>query len=62
MRDSVQPMALSSTVTGCLRLRSRRTPTWSRLSTSSSNQAPREGMIFAEKISLSEVLSGVRSK
>ena len=34
----------------------------SRLSISNSSHAPREGMIFAEKTSLSEVLSAVRSK
>ena len=43
----VQPRALSSTVTFCLRLRSRRTPTMSRLSISNSSQAPRLGMTFA---------------
>ena len=59
---SLQPRALSSTVTDCLRLRSIRTPTRSRLSTSNSSQAPREGMIFAVKTSLSEILSTVRSK
>ena len=40
----VQPSALSSTVTGWRRLRSIRTPTVSRLSTSNSSQAPRPGM------------------
>jgi hypothetical protein len=34
----------------------------SRLSISNSSQAPRDGMIFAVKMSLSEVLSAVRSK
>ncbi|CPU65516.1 Uncharacterised protein [Mycobacteroides abscessus] len=60
--DSVRPSALSSTVTDCLRLRSTRTPTASRLSISNSSQAPRDGMIFAEKMSLSLVLSAARSK
>ena len=60
--SSVQPSALSSTVTFCLRLRSRRTPTMSRLSISNSSQAPRDGITFAVKMSLSEVLSAVRSK
>ena len=36
--------------------------TMSRLSISNSSQAPRDGMTFAVKMSLSEVLSGVRSK
>ncbi len=36
--------------------------TWSRLSTSNSSHAPREGMIFAEKMSLSVVLSTLDSK
>ncbi|CPU16189.1 Uncharacterised protein [Mycobacteroides abscessus] len=40
----VQPSAFSSTVTGWRRLRSMRTPTVSRLSTSNSSQAPRPGM------------------
>ena len=56
------PSALRKTVTDCFRLRSTRTPTASRLSISNSSQAPREGMTFAVKMSLSEVLSGVRSK
>ena len=34
----------------------------SRLSISNSSQAPREGMTLAVKMSLSEVLSAVRSK
>ena len=59
---SVQPRAFSSTVTDCLRLRSTRTPTMSRLSISNSSQAPRLGMTLAVKTSLSEVLSAVRSK
>jgi hypothetical protein len=41
---SSQPSALSRTVTFCLRLRSMRTPTLSRLSISNSSQAPRLGM------------------
>ena len=45
--SSVQPSALSSTVTFCLRLRSRRTPTMSRLSISNSSQAPRDGISLA---------------
>ena len=49
-------------MTDCLRFRSRRTPTWSRLSISNSSHAPRDGMIFAVKMSLSEVRSGVVSK
>src|SRR4030095_11902231 len=40
---SSQPSAFSSTVTLCLRLRSIRTPTLSRLSISNSRQAPRLG-------------------
>jgi hypothetical protein len=60
--SAVQPSALRKTVTDCLRLRSIRTPTRSFLSTSNSSQAPRLGMIFEEKISLSEVFSIVRSK
>ena len=59
---SVQPRALSSTVTFCLRLRSRRTPTMSRLSISNSSHAPRLGIILQVKMSLSEVLSVVCSK
>jgi len=43
MRASSQPSALSSTVTLCLRFRSMRTPTASRLSISNSSQAPRGG-------------------
>ncbi len=58
----VQPSAFSSTVTSWRRLRSMRTPTVSFLSTSNSSQAPRLGMIFAMKISLSEVLSSSRLK
>ncbi|CAM5242220.1 hypothetical protein SFUMM280S_03710 [Streptomyces fumanus] len=58
----VQPSALSRTVTDCLRLRSMRTPTMSRLSISISSQAPRDGMILAEKMSLSDVLSMEESK
>ena len=46
-------------MTVCLRLRSRRTPTMSRLSISNSSQAPRDGMILAVKMSLSDVLSSV---
>ena len=34
----------------------------SRLSISNSSQAPREGMTFAVKMSLSDVLSALRSK
>jgi len=60
--DSAMPRALRNTVTDCLRLRSTRTPTASRLSISNSSQAPREGMTFVEKTSLSEVLSATRSK
>ena len=40
----VQPSAFSSTVTGWRRLRSMRTPTVARLSTSNSSHAPRPGM------------------
>ena len=47
------PMALRKWVTDCLRLRSMRTPTVSRLSISNSSHAPREGMTFAPKVSLS---------
>ena len=42
----VRPRAFSRTVTGWRRLRSMRTPTVSRLSTSNSSHAPREGMTF----------------
>ena len=42
--SSLQPMALSRTVTAWRRLRSMRTPTVSRLSMSNSSQAPRLGM------------------
>ena len=44
------------------RLRSMRTPTVSFLSTSNSSHAPRLGMIFAMKTSLSVVLSSSRLK
>ena len=44
----VRPSAFRNTVTDCLRLRSMRTPTWSRLSISNSSQAPRLGMMRAE--------------
>ena len=57
-----QPSAFSSTVTGWRRLRSMRTPTVSRLSTSNSSHAPREGMILTEKTSLSVDLSIELSK
>ena len=59
---SSQPSALSSTVTGWRRLRSMRTPTVSRLSTSNSSHAPRDGMILTEKTSLSVDLSIAVSK
>ena len=59
MSSLVRPRALRKTVTDCLRLRSMRTPTWSRLSISNSSHAPRLGMMRAETMSLSEVLSGV---
>ena len=49
-------------MTDCLRLRSTRTPTASRLSISNSSQAPRLGMSLAVKTSLSDVLSRTRSK
>jgi hypothetical protein len=58
----VQPSAFSSTVTGWRRLRSIRTPTVSRLSTSNSSQAPRLGMTLTLKTSLSVVLSTLVSK
>ena len=58
----VQPSAFSRTVTGWRRLRSMRTPTVSRLSTSNSSQAPRLGMILTLKTSLSVALSTERSK
>ena len=60
--SAVMPRALSSTVTGCLRLRSTRTATRSFLSISNSSQAPRLGMILATKTSLSVALSTERSK
>ncbi len=59
---SDMPRALRKTVTDCLRLRSTRTPTASRLSISNSSQAPRLGMSLAVKTSLSDVLSRTRSK
>ncbi len=62
MSSLVRPRAFRKTVTDCLRLRSMRTPTWSRLSISNSSQAPRDGMTRAETMSLSLVLSGVLSK
>ena len=62
MRSLSQPSALSSTVTGWRRLRSMRTPTVSRLSTSNSSHAPRDGMILTEKTSLSVDLSIAVSK
>ena len=46
----------------CLRLRSTRTPSTSRLSISNSSQAPRLGMIFAPKTSFPEARSVERSK
>ena len=58
----VRPRALRKTVTDCLRLRSMRTPTWSRLSTSNSSHAPRLGMMRAVYTSLSVVFSIWRSK
>ena len=45
---SSQPSAFSRTVTLCLRLRSMRTPTLSRLSISNSSQAPRLGITLQE--------------
>ena len=60
--SAVQPSAFSSTVTFWRRLRSMRTPTVSFLSTSNSSQAPRQGMTFAMKTSLSVVLSSSRAK
>ncbi len=60
--SEVSPRALRNTVTDCLRLRSMRTPTWSRLSISNSSHAPRLGMMRAETMSLSLVLSATRSK
>ena len=62
MRSVVQPSALSSTVTGWRRLRSMRTPTVERLSTSNSSHAPRPGITLTPYTSTSEVLSSVRSK
>ena len=58
----VHPNALSSTVTGWRRFRSIRTPTVSRLSTSNSSQAPRDGMTFTECSGRSVDLSMVWSK
>ena len=58
----VQPKAFSSTVTGWRRLRSMRTPTVSRLSTSNSSHAPRDGMILTECRGRSVDLSMVSSK
>lgn len=58
----VQPSALSSTVTGCRRLRSMRTPTVSRLSTSNSSHAPRLGITLTLCSVLSVDLSMVSSK
>ena len=62
IRALSQPSALSRTVTLCLRLRSIRTPTLSRLSISNSSQAPRDGITLQLKMSLSDVLSTWRSK
>jgi hypothetical protein len=62
IRSASQPRAFSSTVTGWRRLRSMRTPMVSRLSTSNSSQAPRDGMTLAEKTSLPAVLSSALSK
>ena len=45
---SSQPSAFSRTVTLCLRLRSMRTPTLSRLSISNSSHAPLLGMTLQE--------------
>ena len=58
----VQPSAFSSTVTGWRRFRSMRTPTVSRLSTSNSSHAPRDGMTFTECSGRSVDLSMVSSK
>src|SRR3984957_13187663 len=58
----VQPSALSSTVTGWRRLRSMRTPTVSRLSTSNSSQAPRPGMTLTLCSVFSVDLSMLSSK
>ena len=60
--SSDHPSALSMTVTFWRRFRSIRTPTVSFLSTSNSSHAPRPGMIFAMKTSLSVVLSNSRLK
>ena len=60
---SPKPSAFSSTVTGCLRLRSMRTYTTSRLSTSNSSHAPRLGITLASTISFSgDVLSALTPK
>ncbi len=58
----VQPSALSSTVTGWRRLRSMRTPTVSRLSTSNSSHAPRPGITLTLCSVFSVDLSMVSSK
>lgn len=58
----VQPSALSSTVTGWRRLRSIRTPTVSRLSTSNSSHAPRPGITLTLCSVFSVDLSMVSSK
>src|SRR5712664_4034399 len=50
IRCSSQPSAFSSTVTLCLRLRSIRTPTLSRLSISNSSHAPRGDHLAAVDI------------
>src|SRR5271167_3662660 len=60
--SAVQPSALSSTVTGWRRLRSMRTPTVERLSTSNSSHAPRPGITLTLNTSTSDALSRVRSK
>src|SRR5205807_9161288 len=57
-----QPSALSSTVTGWRRLRSIRTPTVSRLSTSNSSHAPRLGITLTLCSSFSVDLSMLSSK
>src|SRR6478752_7714040 len=58
----LQPSALSSTVTGWRRLRSMRTPTVSRLSTSNSSHAPRPGITLTLCSVFSVDLSMVSSK
>ena len=61
-RVSARPRARTSSVAGCLRLRSMRTDRMSRLSVSNSSHAPRLGMTFALNSVLSDALSRSEAK